>query len=73
MNMIRVGRIVFNLEHVIDIIQGDPDGPHPEGLTVNFISGQKHSFIGDDALGLRAYVDRTVKSATVPLKDFEVK
>jgi hypothetical protein len=73
MTMIRVGKIVLNLDHVVDIIQGDPAGPHPEALIVNFVNGQKHTFTGDDALGLQAYVERTVRSATAPLKDFEVK
>jgi hypothetical protein len=72
MNMLRVGKVIVNLDHAVDIIQGDPAGPHPESLIVTFVNGQKHSFTGDDALGLRAYVERTVKSATAPLKDFEV-
>jgi hypothetical protein len=72
MNMLRVGRIVINLDHVIDIIQGDAVGQNPESLIVNFVDGRKHTFAGDDAEGLRAFLGRTVKSASAPLKDFEV-
>ncbi len=71
MNMLRVGRIIVNLDHVTDIVQGDPAGPHPESLIVNFANGLKHTFTGDDAEGLRAFLGRTVKIASVPLKDLE--
>jgi hypothetical protein len=73
MNMLRVGKIIVNLDHVVDIIQSESAGPHSQSLIVNFVNGQAHIFTGDDAEGLRAYVERTVKSAAVPLKDFEVK
>ena len=71
MIMLRVGNIIVNLDQVTDIIQGDPAGTHPESLIINFVNGQTHTFSGDDAAGLRAYLERTVRSATAPLKDFE--
>jgi hypothetical protein len=67
MNMLRVGKVIVNLDHVVDITS------QPHSLIVNFVNGQTHTFTGDDAEGLKAYIERTVKSATVPLKDFEVK
>ena len=71
MNLLRVGRIILNLEHVTDILQGDAAGPHPESLIVNLADGRKHTFTGHDAEGLKAYLDRTVKEAKAPLKDLE--
>jgi hypothetical protein len=71
MNLLRVGRIIINLDHVTDIIQGDSAGSHPESLIVNFVNGLKHTFLGEDAEGLRAYLERTVKGAKAPLKDLE--
>ncbi len=71
MNLLRVGRIVLNLDHVTDILEGDPAGPHPESLIVNFANGRQHTFTGDAAEGLRAYLERTAKGAKAPLKDLE--
>jgi len=71
MIMLRVGKIIVNLDQVTDIIQGDSAGLHPDSLIVNFANGQKHTFMGDDAEGLRAYLERTVRNAAVPLKDLE--
>ena len=72
MNLLRVGKIIINLDHVIEILQGEAAGPHPESLIVVFANDRKHTFMGDDAAGLRAYLDRTAKNATVPQKDLEL-
>ena len=71
MNLLRVGQIIINLEHVVDILQGDAADSHPESLIVRFPEGRTHTFTGDDAEGLRAYLARTVKNAQAPQKDFE--
>ena len=73
MNLVRVGKIIVNFDLVTDILQGDQAGPDPESLIVNFVNDKKHTFTGDDAEGLRAYIERTAKTATRPQKDFEVK
>ena len=72
MNLVRVGKIVVNFDHVTDILQGEAAGPNPESLIVCFANDRKHTFTGDDAEGLKAFLDRTVKTAAKPLKDFEI-
>ena len=72
MNLVRVGKIIVNFDHVTDILQGEATGPNPESLIVYFANDRKHTFTGDDAEGLKAFLDRTAKNAAKPLKDFEI-
>jgi hypothetical protein len=70
-NLIQIGKIVINFEHVTDILPGDPAGPHPESLLLNLINGNHHTFTGDDAAALKAYIERTGKTLVKPLRDLE--
>ena len=72
MNLVRVGKIFVNFDLVTDVLQGEGAGPNPESLIVHFANDRHHTFTGDDAEGLRAFLDRTAKNATKPLKDFEI-
>jgi hypothetical protein len=71
-NLVRIGKIIINFEHVTDIVPGDPAGPDPESLIVNMVTGKTFTFTGDQADGLRAFIERTVKTAVKPLEDFIV-
>jgi hypothetical protein len=71
MNLVRIGQIIINFDHVTEVLQGEAIGPNPESLIVIFVNDRRHTFNGDDALGLRAYLERTVKSAVAPQKDFD--
>ena len=72
MNLVRIGKIIINFDHVTDVLQGDPSSPNPESLIVIFVNDRRHTFTGDDALGLQAFLERTVKKAVAPEKDIEV-
>ena len=69
MNLVRIGKIIINFDHVTDILQGEAAGPNPESLIVNFANDRKHTFTGDDAEGLKAFLDRTAKTAVKPQKE----
>jgi hypothetical protein len=71
-NLVRVGKIIVNLDLAIDILPGDAAGPDPGSLTVHFVDDREHTFTGDDAEGLRAYLERTAKNAKTPQKDLEI-
>ena len=69
MTLIRVGPVVINFNLVTDILQGDPDGPPPEAVIVNFSSGRQLTFTGEDAEAIREYLGRTTKPARLPRTD----
>jgi hypothetical protein len=73
MNLVRIGRIIINFDLVTEILQGEAGGPEPESLVVHFGRDRKHTFKGDDAEALRAFLDRTTKNAVTPQKDLEFK
>jgi hypothetical protein len=73
MNLVRIGKIIINFDQVTEILQGEAAGPNPESLIVHFGSDRKHTFKGDDAEALRAFLDRTTKNAVSPQKDLEYK
>ncbi len=73
MNLVRIGKIIINFDHVTDILPGDLDGGDPQSLVVHLANGKTHGFSGDEADGLRAFIERTVKSAVKPLDDFMIQ
>jgi hypothetical protein len=73
MNLVRIGRIIINFDLVTEILQGEAAGPNPESLIVHFANDRKHTFKGDDAEALQAFLERTTKNAVSPQKDLEFK
>jgi hypothetical protein len=73
LNLIRIGKIIINFDNVTDVIQANPSGSEPETLSVQLINGKSFTFTGDEAHGLQAFLDRTVKTAVKPLDDFIVQ
>jgi hypothetical protein len=72
LNLIRIGKIIINFDNMTDVVSEDPSGSNPETLVVNMIGGKTYTFTGDEAHGLQAFLDRTVKTAVKPLDDFIV-
>ena len=68
MTLVRIGNVVVNFDNVTAIV----NGIEPGSLIVRFVNDQSQTFIGDEADGLRAFLDRTVRTAVKPLGDFVV-
>jgi hypothetical protein len=69
MTLIRIGNIVINFDCVTSIV----NGIEPGSLIVRFVNDQSQTFTGDEADGLRSFLDRTVRTAVKPLEDFVVE
>ena len=68
MSLIRIGQVVVNFANVTTVtrVEGSVN------LVVRFVNGEEKTFEGDEALGLQAYIDKSVKTAVKPLEDFVV-
>jgi hypothetical protein len=71
MNLVRIGKIIINFDVVTEILQGEASGPDPDSLIVFFGNDREHTFTGEDAEALRAFLERTTKNAVAPQKDLE--
>jgi hypothetical protein len=67
--MIRIGKIIINFDTVTSVLPGI----EPGSLIVRFVNDQSQTFTGDDADGLLAFLERTVRTAVKPLEDFVVE